>query len=213
MRTAIVVPEWKEGEHRPNQRAWTAEGLRAAIEQAPAVLGRAGTTPRLIRGWRALLPAAEAYDARRAGVAAFFCTDELARAARETESAGYRASAVLSSMKATTRDGLAIKVRHLEGTPWRSMSECWATLLESAEAVSGVALSVPAFDVAAWAEAFEAAGGKIVWHAGPAEWEVSEPPFDSAIPSERRQTVKGLWHDYSDNRLAVRRWLAANREA
>lgn len=165
-----------ESERVGSGQAWTTSGLRTVIQRAVPALGRGGTTPHHIRRWKALLPAAEAYDAHLAMLQARFRTDELFEAEREAQRTYHAAARRFEAMTATTLDGLAVKARWVAGTSWHDSSTVWTSLLQSAAAITGVQLRSSDFDCAAWVENFEALGGicKRVGDSG--DWSFYSPP-------------------------------------
>lgn len=124
-------------------QAWTADGLRTAIQHAPAIHGRAGRTPHMIRRWRTLLPIAEAFDARHDELEARYRIKELSAAVRDTHRAMISAQEAMSATRATTPAGLAAITRHLGDFCWEGMGSAWIGLLQSAANVSGVKLREP----------------------------------------------------------------------
>lgn len=126
-----------EGEHWQTQ-AWTGNGLRQAIACAPVAQGRGGLTPFLIRRWKALLPTADAFDAR---VAAIKVATDYSRLSQEQDAAidAHKAlTAAIEKSIATTPEGMAVLVRAIQPTPWKDIWGAWPNLLRSAAAIAGI---------------------------------------------------------------------------
>jgi hypothetical protein len=141
---------------------WTAESLRRTIAALPRAFGKAGTTPKLIRHLRALLPVVEAYEVRMAELATRFGTAETRRRWTEAQTAARQARNVIADAVAVTPAGLAIKVRQATEGEWRRADRAMGGLIQSAALVAGVALVDPdaSYDAAGWVQAWEAIGGK-----------------------------------------------------
>lgn len=142
VRTYLVHrPQGPNGEWYSPHHAWTGHGLRRVIERAIIVLGQGGQTPHRIRRWKALLPIAAAFDARHQELSQRYRLAEFDKARDDAHRAESAACDRLDGLTATTAEGLAVKVRYAGLTSWDRMPKCWTTLLESAAAVSGVALA------------------------------------------------------------------------
>lgn len=124
--------------------AWTPAGLRAAIDNAVEVFGRAGTTPKRIRHYRELLPIVDAYDARRSEIWARHRVNDLSNAARNAGREMSAARDALDATRATTPAGLAVLARHLATYDCTRIEKGWMGLLHSAAAIGGVELHPPA---------------------------------------------------------------------
>jgi hypothetical protein len=121
--------------------AWNGAALRTVIALAVPVLGRGGQTPHRVRRWKAILPLADAFDARVAEVEAatgYVERERELKAAREGVSA---LRAKLSRNVATTPEGMAGLVRVIGGYSWKDTGGAWPNLLRSAANVSGVPLA------------------------------------------------------------------------
>ncbi|MCJ2068481.1 hypothetical protein MKK75_06615, partial [Methylobacterium sp. J-030] len=79
-----VALDWGTPEVHTEQ-AWTGKALRIAIARAVPLFGRGGLTPGRIRRWKAMLPTADAFDARVEAVEAATGRRRLEEARRVTE--------------------------------------------------------------------------------------------------------------------------------
>lgn len=141
-------PRGPNGEWRNPGHAWTERGLQRVISRAVDVFGQGGQTPHRIRRWKSLLPIAAAFDARHEQLRREFRIDELDASRDSADREVGRAIQRFEATVAGTIEGLAAKVRYAGLTPWDQMPKCWSTLLQSAAAVSGVALA-PRSDIEA----------------------------------------------------------------
>ena len=141
---------------------WTANGLKKTIAALPEAFGRAGRTPHIIRELRALIPAAEAYEARQAQLQRRFGTVEAMRKWKEAQIATRQARNLIGEAVAVTPAGLAVKVRRATEGDWYKMDRALGGLIQSAALVAGVALVDPHadYDVAGWVQAWKAIGGR-----------------------------------------------------
>lgn len=126
---------------RWSHQAWTGALLRKVIERAVPVLGRGGQTPRHVRRWKAMLPIADAFDARAEAVEA---ATDYGRLYAEREAARKACEclrAEITERVATTPEGLAALVMVARGYCWKDTGGAWPNLLRSAANVSGVPLA------------------------------------------------------------------------
>lgn len=185
---------------------WTARGLQRAIDLAVTLFGQGGQTPHRIRRWRALLPSAAAYDARRDELEQQFRIREL-RAERDALiKAKHRARAALHRIPASTVEGLAVHTRALAATAWYQGNTTYTALLVSAAAITGVPLRASDFDVPAWVEAWERIGGRIYWYPDSEEWAFVYPPR-SGVTAEVSEAIRLLINEKSSNCAVIDRWL------
>ncbi|KQS64025.1 hypothetical protein ASG32_31190 [Methylobacterium sp. Leaf361] len=185
---------------------WTGEALQRAIGTAVNLLGRGGQTPHMIRRWRSLLPAAAAYDARYDELRRQFRIQALADEYEDARKTAGRAHGLLRRTPAKTVEGLAVHTRALASTTWYEGGSPYTILLQSAAAITGVALRQPDFDVPAWLSAWEAAGGRVEYRAERAEWAFIHPSTDGAS-LETRDRIRGLYNEKSSNSCAIHLWL------
>lgn len=141
---------------------WTVEGLKRTIAALPRAFGKAGTTPKLIRHLRALLPAVEAYEARMSELATRFGTADARHWWTEAQTATRQARNRITEIVAVSPAGLAVKVRQATEGDWHKTDRVMGGLIRSAALVSGVALVHPSddYDAAGWVKAWEAIGGR-----------------------------------------------------
>jgi hypothetical protein len=132
-----IALNWDTAQKTTHQ-AWTGEALRIAIARAVPMLGRGGTTPGRIRSWKALLPIADAFDARveAAEAATNFRRVECER--RDTENQLRALSREITDCVATTPEGMAALVRVIGCYPWKDTGGAWPNLLVSAANVAGI---------------------------------------------------------------------------
>src|SRR3954454_18721686 len=90
---------------------WTAKLLRSSVAGASAALGRAGMTPHVTRRWRALLPVAEAYEAKWAAAEAVFRTRELTDAYMAAHQRCLAAEQRAIDLPARAAAGVGVKAR------------------------------------------------------------------------------------------------------
>ncbi|KAA0122833.1 hypothetical protein CIW48_15430 [Methylobacterium sp. P1-11] len=185
---------------------WTAEGLHRAIKLAVALFGQGGQTPHRIRRWRSLLPAAAAYDARHAELERQFRIRALRDEWDGARQTAGRARTLLWRTPAQTVEGLAVHTRALGATAWYEGGSPFTVLLQSAAAITGVALRESGFDVPAWLSAWEEAGGRVEYHAERAEWAFIHPATDGAS-TETRDRIRGLYNEKITNSSAIHLWL------
>ncbi|MHC2016240.1 hypothetical protein [Methylobacterium sp. CM6247] len=121
--------------------AWRGAVLRKVITLAVPVLGRGGQTPHRIRRWKAILPLADAFDARVAEVEAATGYVELEKALKAARDGVKALRVELSRNVATTPEGMAGLVRVLAESSWKDTGGAWPNLLRSAANVSGVPLA------------------------------------------------------------------------
>jgi hypothetical protein len=210
--THLIHREAPEGGYLNPAHGWTAEGLTRAINLAVSLFGRGGQTPHRIRRWRALLPAAAVYDARHDALKHQFQIRELRAQAEGATQTKHRAHALLQRTPATTVEGLAVHARALASTAWYDCGSRYAILLQSAAAITGVALRQPDFDVPAWVSAWEDAGGRVEWIPDRAEWAFVHPTTAN-LPDEMRERVRALYNEKVANSGAVHLWLDARTPA
>ncbi|AWN49491.1 hypothetical protein DK419_26740 [Methylobacterium terrae] len=134
-------PPGPDGRWRNPGHAWTERGLQHVIARAVDVFGRGGQTPHRIRRWKGLLPTAAEFDAHHERLREHFRLADLGAARDAADGKVVLAVARFEALVAGTIDGLAVKVRYAGRTSWEQMPKCWSTLLQSAAAVSGVALA------------------------------------------------------------------------
>ena len=120
------------------EQAWTGKALRIAIARAVPMLGRGGKTPGRIRRWKALLPIADAFDARVEAVEAATDCRRLEQARRVAEDEVRDLNREVGQHVATTPEGMAALVRVIGRYPWKDTGGAWANLLRSAANVAGV---------------------------------------------------------------------------
>jgi hypothetical protein len=187
---------------------WTAEALQRAIGSAVSLFGRGGQTPHMIRHWRSLLPAATAYDARRNELEQQFRIRALRDECEDARRAAGRAHAVRRRTPATTVEGLAVHTRALASTAWYEggSGSPYAVLLQSAAAITGVALRQSDFDVPAWLSAWEAVGGRVEYRTERTEWAFVHPNMDGASV-ETRDRIRGLHNEQISNSGVIHVWL------
>lgn len=133
-----------ESDDHCNGHVWTAEGLRTAIRWAVPLMGQGGQTPHHLRRYCALLPAVEAYGARRAEIEARHRTRELSAARRDAGNAVATARDAIDDLHATTPEGLAVLVRHLASYDLKRVEDGWLGLLASAASIAGIEIATPA---------------------------------------------------------------------
>jgi hypothetical protein len=206
--THVIHREAPEGGYLNPVHGWTAEGLTRAINLAVTVFGQGGQTPHCIRRWRALLPAAAAYDARHDALKQQSQIRELRAQSEDATRTKHRAHALLQRTPATTVEGLAVHARALASTAWYDGGSPYAILLQSAAAITGVALRQPDFDVPAWVSAWEEVGGRVEWLSDRAEWAFVHPPTAN-LPEGMRARVRSLYNEKLANSGAVHLWLDA----
>lgn len=160
----------------------------------------------MIRHWRGLLPAATAYDARRADLERHFRTRALRDECEDARQTAGRARALLRRTPAQTVEGLAVHTRALAATTWYEGASPYTVLLQSAAAITGVALRQSDFDVPAWLSAWEEAGGRVEYRAERAEWAFIHPNTDGAS-TETRDRIRGLYNEKITNGSAIHLWL------
>jgi len=141
---------------------WTAKSLRRTISAMPRIYGRAGTTPKIIRSLRAILPVAEAYEARMADANARFGVREAQDKTDDAREAVRLSRCIIREAMATTPAGLAVKVRQVAEGDWLKADNAVGGLIRSAALVAGVPLIHPSadFDAAGWVTAWEGIGGR-----------------------------------------------------
>ncbi|MBE7202791.1 MAG: hypothetical protein INR70_34025 [Parafilimonas terrae] len=132
-----VALNWGTEESHTEQ-AWTGEALRIAIARAVPMLGRGGLTPSRIRRWKAMLPIADAFDARVEAVEVATDRRRLERARRTAEDEFRDLNRQISQHVATTPEGMAALVRVIGRYPWKDTGGAWANLLISAATVAGI---------------------------------------------------------------------------
>lgn len=120
------------------QQAWTGEALRIAIARAVPTLGRGGKTPGRIHRWKAMLPIADAFDARMEAIEAATDHRRLERAFRAAEDELRDLSREIRQRVATTPEGMAAVVRVIGRYPWKDTGGAWPNLLLSAANVAGI---------------------------------------------------------------------------
>lgn len=196
-----------QGDTTTLRQVWTAAGLRVAIRYAVLIFGTGGQTPHRIRRWRSLLPIAEAFNARADVLDARFYVGDLSAAAREADRARVAAEARFSRIPARTVEGLAVKVRYMDGCDWMGMGAPWAALFQSAAAVAGVTLREPAFDCARWARELREAGGDISREDASGKVRVIYPA-DHRHTAEHRATLTRLSEEQRINRQEIGFWLS-----
>ncbi|MGE8131589.1 hypothetical protein ACQKQD_31980 [Methylobacterium sp. NPDC080182] len=188
------------------EHGWTAEGLRQALNLAVALFGQGGQTPHRIRRWRSLLPAATAYDTRHAEMDRQFRIQALREEYEDATLTARRAHALLRRTSATTVEGLAVHTRALASETWYEGGSPYKILLQSAAAITGVALRRPDFDVPAWLDAWEQIGGRVEYRAERAEWAFVHPSTDGAS-LETRDRIRGLYNEKCSHSCAIHLWL------
>lgn len=196
----------RDGEAVNPDHGWTAEGLRRAINLAVALFGQGGQTPHRVRCWRSLLPAAAAYDARRAELERQFRIQALREECEDARHTAARARTLLRRTPAKTVEGLAVHTRALGSTAWYEGGSPYAILLQSAAAITGVALRQSDFDVPAWLAAWEKVGGRVEYRAERVEWAFIHPSTDGAS-IETRDHIRGLYNEKCSNSSAIHLWL------
>lgn len=201
---------WREHCTNGADQTWTEAGLRQVIAGAVPALGRGGQTPHRIRRWRGLIPLAKVYDERRDALDRRFRCSELSAKRQTAEIAQRRACARLHRIPATTVDGLAVHTRRLASSDWYSTNSAWTTLLQSAAAITGVALREPEFDAAGWAEAWKAIGGRIEWREDDELWAFIAPP-QQGFTEEQRDEARRLAMERGRHDAIINRWLATTR--
>ncbi|MCJ2124074.1 hypothetical protein [Methylobacterium sp. J-077] len=132
-----VALDWGTPESHTEQ-AWTGEALRIAIARAVPMLGRGGKTPGRIRRWKAMLPIADAFDARVEAVEAATDRRRLERERRAAEDAFRDLNREVGQHVATTPEGMAALVRVISRYPWKDTGGAWPNLLRSAANVAGI---------------------------------------------------------------------------
>lgn len=132
-----VALDWGTPEGHTEQ-AWTGEALRIAIARAVAVFGRGGKTPGRIRRWKALLPIADAFDARMEVVEIATDRRRLENAKRVAEDEFRDLHREIGRHIATTPEGMVALVRVIGLYPWKDTGGAWPNLLLSAAAVAGI---------------------------------------------------------------------------
>ena len=207
VRTVIV---WREHCTNEADQAWTEAGLRQVIDRAVPALGRGGQTPHHIRRWRGLLPLAATYDARREALDRRFRCQELSAERRAAEKAHHRANARVHRIPATTVEGLAVHTRVLASSDWYRTNSSWTTLLQSAAAITGVALREPDFDAAGWVRAWKDAGGRVEWHAEDEQWAFIYPSRETST-QEQWDEASRLAMERGRHDAVISRWLEATR--
>ncbi|WP_043748404.1 hypothetical protein [Methylobacterium nodulans] len=187
-------------------QAWTASALRQCLPHAVPMFGPAGTTPRRIARWRAILPEAEAYDSAVAAAEARHRIGEMREADRRARRERDEAERAILRQTATTIIGLAVITRHVLSHDFSRMPPSWTALLLSAAKISGVALSRPAFDAARWVEEFEGLGGHVyrpeVHGTSGLGW-----PVRHDDPPEVREALSRLHQEQEENHLAIRLFI------
>ncbi|MCJ2069741.1 hypothetical protein MKK75_13235 [Methylobacterium sp. J-030] len=123
------------------EQAWTGKALRIAIARAVPLLGRGGLTPGRIRRWKALLPIADAFDARVEAVEAETGRRHLEEARRVAEDAFRDLNREIGRHVATTPEGMAALVRVIARYPWKDTGSAWPNLLRSAANVASIDLA------------------------------------------------------------------------
>ncbi|SFM61515.1 hypothetical protein [Methylobacterium pseudosasicola] len=132
-----VALDWGTEESHTEQ-AWTGEALRIAIARAVPMLGQGGKTPGRIRRWKAMLPIADAFDARVEVVETATDRRRLEKARRVAEDEFRDLNREIGQHVATTPEGMAALVRVIGRYPWKDTGGAWANLLLSAANVSGI---------------------------------------------------------------------------
>lgn len=190
--------------------AWSAEGLARAIALAPGAFGRAGTTPNRIRHWRSLMPVAAQFDAHVAAAERRFGHKELSAESRKADTARRWAETRLHRIPATTVEGLAVHTRVLATSNWYRTNSSWTTLLQSAAAITGVALNEPEFDAAGWVTAWRNVGGRVEWRSADEQWAFVSPASPATTQAQGDE-VRRLSDDRGRHDAIIHRWLESTR--
>lgn len=132
-----IYLDWGKPEGR-NEQAWTGEALRIAIERAVPMLGRGGKTPGRIRRWKAMLPIADAFDARIEAIETATGFPHLEQLRKTTDTEFRNLTRKISQQVATTPEGMAAIVRIIGCYPWKDTGGAWGNLLRSAALVAGI---------------------------------------------------------------------------
>ncbi|MCJ2085848.1 hypothetical protein MKK88_07560 [Methylobacterium sp. E-005] len=135
-----VALDWGTPEVHTEQ-AWTGKALRIAIARAVPLLGRGGLTPGRIRRWKAMLPIADAFDARVEAVEATTGRRRLEEARRVAEDEFRDLNREVGRHVATTPEGMTALVRVIGRYPWKDTGGAWPNLLRSAANVAGIDLA------------------------------------------------------------------------
>ena len=201
---------WRDSGANEANQTWTEPGLRRVIAEAVPALGRGGQTPHRIRRWRGLIPLAKIYDERRDALDRRFRCSELSAKRQTAETAQRRACARLHRIPATTVEGLAVHTRRLASSDWYSTNSAWTTLLQSAAAITGVALREPEFDAAGWAEAWKVIGGRIEWRENDEQWAFIAPT-QQGFTEEQRDEARRIAMERGRHDAIINRWLNSTR--